>query len=200
MKREFLRGLGLEEETVQKIVDEHHDTLRDFKDKAEKAESLQEQLDKANEELINRDNQITDLQKAKDGDNQELKDKLANYEKENAQYKADMKELKLNNAVKLAVAKEANDANDVLAFINKDELELQDDGTVKGLDKAVESLKESKPYLFADNTPKGNTPIDGETMQTGITKEQFDNMSVAERTELFLNDRETHDKLLNQNQ
>ncbi|EZY67516.1 hypothetical protein V063_02721, partial [Staphylococcus aureus R0487] len=24
MKREFLRGLGLEEETVQKIVDEHH--------------------------------------------------------------------------------------------------------------------------------------------------------------------------------
>lgn len=200
MKREFLRGLGLEDETVQKIIDEHHDTLRDFKDKAEKAESLQEQLDKANKELDNRDKQITDLQKAKDGDNQELKDKLANYEKENAQYKVDMKELKLNNAVKLAVAKEANDANDILAFINQDELELQDDGTVKGLDKAVESLKESKPYLFADNTPKGNTPIDGETMQTGITKEQFDNMSVAERTELFLNDRETHDKLLNQNQ
>ena len=169
MKREFLRGLGLEEETVQKIVDEHHDTLRDFKDKAEKAESLQEQLDKANEELINRDNQITDLQKAKDGDNQELKDKLANYEKENAQYKADMKELKLNNAVKLAVAKEANDANDILAFINQDELELQDDGTVKGLDKAVESLKESKPYLFADNTPKGNTPQDGNNPEFGLT-------------------------------
>ena len=55
MKREFLRGLGLEEETVQKIVDEHHDTLRDFKNKAEKTESLQEQLDKANKELDNRD-------------------------------------------------------------------------------------------------------------------------------------------------
>ncbi|MFJ1815038.1 phage scaffolding protein [Staphylococcus saprophyticus] len=199
MKREFLRGLGLEDETVQKIIDEHHDTLRDFKDKAEKAESLQEQLDKANKELDNRDKQITDLQKAKDGDNQELKDKLANYEKENAQYKADMKELKLNNAVKLAVAKDANDANDVLAFINKDELELQDDGTVKGLDKAVESLKESKPYLFADNAPKGNTPQDGNNPEFGLTKEQFDNMSVAERTELFLKDRETHDKLLNQN-
>ena len=200
MKREFLRGLGLEDETVQKIIDEHHDTLRDFKDKAEKAESLQEQLDKANKELDNRDKQITDLQKAKDGDNQELKDKLANYEKENAQYKADMKELKLNNAVKLAVAKEANDANDILAFINQDELELQEDGTVKGLDKAVESLKESKPYLFAPSKPTGKTPADGDPMQTGITKEQFDNMSVAERTELFLNDRETHDKLLNQNQ
>ncbi|MDU1612536.1 MAG: phage scaffolding protein, partial [Staphylococcus epidermidis] len=192
MKREFLRGLGLEEETVQKIVDEHHDTLRDFKNKAEKTESLQEQLDKANKELDNRDKQITDLQKAKDGDNQELKDKLANYEKENAQYKADMKELKLNNAVKLAVAKDANDADDILAFINKDELELQDDGNVKGLDKAIESLKESKPYLFAESKPSGRTPDDGKNVNGGITQEEFNNMSVAERTNLFVNDRKTY--------
>lgn len=197
MKREFLRGLGLEEETVQKIVDEHHDTLRDFKNKAEKTESLQEQLDKANEELDNRDKQITDLQKAKDGDNQELKDKLANYEKENAQYKADMKELKLNNAVKLAVAKDANDADDILALINKDELELQDDGNVKGLDKAIESLKESKPYLFAESKPSGRTPDDGKNVNGGVTQEEFNNMSVAERTNLFVNDRKTYDALIN---
>lgn len=197
MKREFLRGLGLEEETVQKIVDEHHDTLRDFKNKAEKTESLQEQLDKANKELDNRDKQITDLQKAKDGDNQELKDKLANYEKENAQYKADMKELKLNNAVKLAVAKDANDADDILAFINKDELELQDDGNVKGLDKAIESLKESKPYLFTESKPSGRTPDDGKNLNGGITQEEFNNMSVAERTNLFVNDRKTYDTLIN---
>lgn len=197
MKREFLRGLGLEEETVQKIVDEHHDTLRDFKNKAEKTESLQEQLDKANEELTNRDNQITELQKAKDGDNQELKDKLSNYKKENAQYQAEMKQLKLNNAVKLAVAKDANDADDILAFINKDELELQDDGNVKGLDKAIESLKESKPYLFAESKPSGRTPDDGKSVNGGVTQEEFNNMSVAERTDLFVNDRKTYDALIN---
>ncbi|WP_187759502.1 phage scaffolding protein [Staphylococcus epidermidis] len=197
MKREFLRGLGLEEETVQKIVDEHHDTLRDFKNKAEKTESLQEQLDKANEELTNRDNQITELQKAKDGDNQELKDKLSNYKKENAQYQAEMKQLKINNAVKLAVAKDANDADDILAFINKDELELQDDGNVKGLDKAIESLKESKPYLFAESKPSGRTPDDGKNVNGGITQEEFNNMSVAERTNLFVNDRKTYDTLIN---
>lgn len=197
MKREFLRGLGLEEETVQKIVDEHHDTLREFKNKAEKTESLQEQLDKANEELTNRDNQITELQKAKDGDNQELKDKLSNYKKENAQYQAEMKQLKLNNAVKLAVAKDANDADDILAFINKDELELQDDGKVKGLDKAIESLKESKPYLFAESKPSGRTPDDGKSVNGGVTQEEFNNMSVAERTNLFVNDRKTYDALIN---
>lgn len=198
MKREFLRGLGLEEETVQKIVDEHHDALRDLKSEAKKAESLQEQLDKANKELENRDKQITDLQKAKDGDNQELKDKLDQYKQENAQYQADMKELKLNNAIKLAVAKEANDANDVLLMLDKSNLELQEDGNVKGLEDAVKALQESKPYLFADNKATGRTPNDGDPINTGITKEQFDEMTVAQREDLFYNHRETYDKLLNQ--
>lgn len=198
MKREFLRGLGLEEETVQKIVDEHHDALRDLKSEAKKAESLQEQLDKANKELENRDKQITDLQKAKDGDNQELKDKLDQYKQENAQYQADMKELKLNNAIKLAVAKDANDANDVLLMLDKSNLELQEDGNVKGLEDAVKALQESKPYLFADNKATGRTPNDGDTINTGITKEQFDEMTVAQREDLFYNHRETYDKLLNQ--
>ncbi|UXR51594.1 phage scaffolding protein [Staphylococcus simulans] len=196
MKREFLRGLGLEEETVQKIVDEHHDALRDLKSEVKKAESLQEQLDKANKELENRDKQITDLQKAKDGDNQELKDKLDQYKQENAQYQADMKELKLNNAIKLAVAKDANDADDVLALLNKEGLELQDDNTVKGLDDAVNQLREAKPYLFVDNKPTGRTPNDGVSPQGGLTQEQFDNMSVAERTDLFVNDRSTYDKFV----
>ncbi|UEX89695.1 phage scaffolding protein [Staphylococcus ratti] len=198
MKREFLRGLGLEEETVQKIVDEHHDTLRDLKSEAKKVESLKEQLEKANKELENRDKQITDLQKAKDGDNQELKDKLNQYKQENAQYQADMKELKLNNAIKLAVAKEANDANDVLLMLDKSNLELQEDGTVKGLDDAVKGLQESKPYLFAEQKPTGRTPNEGESLKGGITKEQFDDMTVSERENLFYNHRETYDKLINE--
>lgn len=198
MKRDFLRGLGLEEETVQKIVDEHHDTLRDLKNEAKQAETLKEQLEKANKELENRDKQITDLQKAKDGDNQELKDKLDQYKQENAQYQADMKELKLNNAIKLAVAKDANDANDVLLMLDKSNLELQEDGNVKGLEDAVKALQESKPYLFADNKASGRTPNDGDAINTGITKEQFDEMTVAQREDLFYNHRETYDKLLNQ--
>lgn len=157
------------------------------------------EIDELKAEISNRDEQIAKLQDSVKDDS-EIQKELDELKNKNAEWQSKYQESQLNNAVKLAVAKEANDANDILAFINQDELELQDDGTVKGLDKAIESLKESKPYLFADNTPKGNTPIDGEPMQTGITKEQFDNMSVAERTELFLNERETHDKLLNQNQ
>ncbi|WP_353422496.1 phage scaffolding protein [Staphylococcus delphini] len=196
MKREFLRGLGLEEETVQKVIDEHHDSLREYKDKAEKVESLQEQLDTANAELSNRDEQITELQ-SKVGDNEELKQELQDYKDKNAEYDERLKELQLNNAIKLSVAKDANDADDILAFIKKDALELQEDGTVKGLDEAVKSLKESKPYLFAEQKPTGRTPNEGGNVSGGVTQEQFDSMSVSQRTELYMNDRETYEKLVN---
>lgn len=156
------------------------------------------EIEELKAEISNRDEQIAKLQDSVKDDS-EIQKELDELKNKNAEWQSKYQESQLNNAIKLAVAKDANDANDVLAFINKDELELQDDDTVKGLDKAVESLKESKPYLFADNAPKGNTPQDGNNPEFGLTKEQFDNMSVAERTELFLNDRETHDKLLNQN-
>lgn len=152
------------------------------------------EIDELKAEISNRDEQIAQLQDSVKDDS-ELQKELDELKNKNAEWQDKYNKSQLNNAVKLAVAKEANDANDILAFVNQDELELQDDGTVKGLDKAIESLKESKPYLFADNKPVGNKPADGETMQTGITKEQFDSMSVDERTELFVNDRATYDRL-----
>lgn len=153
------------------------------------------EIEELKAEITNRDNQIVELQNSVKDDS-ELQKELEEVKQSNAEWQDKYKQSQLNNAVKLAVAKDANDADDILAFVNKDELELQDDGTVKGLDKAIETLKESKPYLFADNKPVGNKPADGETMQTGITKEQFEGMSVAERTELFMNDRATYDKLV----
>lgn len=151
------------------------------------------EIDELKAEISNRDEQIAQLQDSVKDDS-ELQKELDELKNKNAEWQDKYNKSQLNNAVKLAVAKEANDANDILAFVNQDELELQDDGTVKGLDKAIESLKESKPYLFADVKPTGNTPTDGDTVPTGITKEQFDSMSVDERTELFVNDRATYDR------
>ncbi|HGZ8903245.1 TPA: phage scaffolding protein, partial [Staphylococcus aureus] len=88
-------------------------------------------------------------------DDSEIQKELEELKNQNSEWETKYKETQLNNAVKLAVAKEANDANDILAFINKDELELVDDGTVKGLDEAIKTLKESKPYLFASSKPVG---------------------------------------------
>ncbi len=154
------------------------------------------EIDELKAEITNRDEQIAKLQDSVKDDS-ELQKELDELKDKNAEWQAKYQESQLNNAVKLAVAKDANDADDILAFINKDELELQDDGKVKGLDKAIESLKESKPYLFAESKPSGRTPDDGKNVNGGITQEEFNNMSVAERTNLFVNDRKTYDALIN---
>ena len=154
------------------------------------------EIDELKAEITNRDEQIAKLHDSVKDDS-ELQKELDELKDKNAEWQTKYQESQLNNAVKLAVAKDANDADDILAFINKDELELQDDGKVKGLDKAIESLKESKPYLFAESKPSGRTPNDGKTVNGGITQEEFNNMSVAERTNLFVNDRKTYDTLIN---
>ncbi|WP_432368798.1 phage scaffolding protein [Staphylococcus chromogenes] len=148
-------------------------------------------------EINNRDEQIAKLeQSAKD--ESEIQKELEQVKQANADWQNKYQESQLNNAIKLAVAKDANDANDVLLMLDKSNLELQEDGNVKGLEDAVKALEESKPYLFADNKATGRTPNDGDAITTGITKEQFDEMTVAQREDLFYNHRETYDKLLNQ--
>lgn len=154
------------------------------------------EIDELKAEITNRDEQIAKLQDSVKDDS-ELQKELDELKDKNAEWQTKYQESQLNNAVKLAVAKDANDADDILAFINKGELELQDDGKVKGLDKAIESLKESKPYLFAESKPSGRTPDDGKSVNGGVTQEEFNNMSVAERTDLFVNDRKTYDALIN---
>lgn len=148
-------------------------------------------------EITNRDKQIADLEKSAK-DESEIQKELDKVKQENADWQTKYEETQLNNAIKLAVAKDANDANDVLLMLDKSNLELQEDGNVKGLEDAVKALQESKPYLFADNKATGRTPNDGDAINTGITKEQFDEMTVAQREDLFYNHRETYDKLLNQ--
>ena len=154
------------------------------------------EIDELKAEITNRDEQIAKLHDSVKDDS-ELQKELDELKDKNAEWQTKYQESQLNNAVKLAVAKDANDADDILAFINKDELELQDDGKVKGLDKAIESLKESKPYLFAESKPSGRTPDDGKNVNGAITQEEFNNMSVTERTNLFVNDRKTYDTLIN---
>ncbi|HGN7425015.1 TPA: phage scaffolding protein [Staphylococcus aureus] len=154
------------------------------------------EIEELKEEISKRDEQIVKLQDSVKGDS-EIQKELEELKNQNSEWETKYKETQLNNAVKLAVAKEANDANDILAFINKDELELADDGTVKGLDKAIETLKESKPYLFAPSKPVGNSPQQGDNPTGKTTKEDFKKMTYTEQVELLNSDPDLYRELSN---
>ncbi|MEB8060624.1 phage scaffolding protein [Staphylococcus xylosus] len=169
MKREFLRNLGLEDEIIEKIIDKYHNSLKDSKDNAK---SIQNELDKANEKISKRDKQITDLE-SKVNDKEALEKQLEEYKNTNAEYESKMKELRLDNSIKVAVAKDAVNADHVLKLIDKEGLELQDDGTVKGLDKRLESFKEENAHLFGADKPKGHSPLDGGNPEVEKPTEQW---------------------------
>lgn len=55
----------------------------------------------------------------------------------------------LNTEIKsIARSLNANDPADVLALLDKSSVEIDEEGNVKGIEEAVKSLKEAKPWMF----------------------------------------------------
>ncbi|MGU8907290.1 phage scaffolding protein [Clostridium perfringens] len=112
-------------------------------------------------DIKDRDTQLEDLKKSA-GDNAALKQQIeslqADNKKKDEDYQAELKDLKLTNAIKLAIADSAQDVDLVSSLIDKSKLILADDGKVTGLDEQVTSLKENKSFLFKseENNNPGN--------------------------------------------
>lgn len=102
-------------------------------------------------DIKDRDTQLETLKKSV-GDNATLKQQIetlqADNKKKDEDYQAELKDLKLTNAIKLAIADSAQDVDLVSGLIDKTKLILSDDGKVTGLEEQVTGLKESKSFLF----------------------------------------------------
>lgn len=149
MRRKFLEDLGLEVETINEIMKEHGKTVG----------RKDSQIDELEKDLENRDKQLKDLENNPKID-PELQKKVNEYSEENKKLKDERRDIILNAAIEVATAKDAHNPKAVLKLIDRESLEVQEDGTIKGLDEAISSLKESDSYLFAqvnsDETPPGN--------------------------------------------
>ena len=123
-------------------------------------------------DLKERDKQLTDLQKAA-GDVPALQDQIAKLQADNKaatdKYNADMQELRLNTALKMALSGQVHNADIVAKLLDKTKIELDDNGAIKsGLDDQLTGLRESDGFLFVPKEdpkpgfqPKGATPADG---------------------------------------
>lgn len=153
MRRKFLEDLGLEVETINEIMKEHGKTVG----------RKDTQIDELEKDLENRDKQLKDLESNPKID-PELQKKVNEYSEENKKLKDERRDIILNAAIEVATAKEAHNPKAVLKLIDRESLEVQDDGTIKGLDEAISSLRETDSYLFtptnSDETPPGNDDSD----------------------------------------
>ena len=181
MKREFLRGLGIEEEAIKKILDEHHDDLEKYRTKPESAETLQAQLDAAYEEIANRDTQISNLQESAKG-NEQLTKELEDIKADNEGYKEKLAKVQLDNAVKLAVAKDAVNPEHVLMLMGTDDLSLNEQGEVVGLDDKLKDFRENNTHLFTKQVKTGTTPQTGDNPNT-LTRDEI--LAISDPTERY---------------
>lgn len=187
MKKEEFMALGISEELAQLAEEASKKELEGYAAKAEydSAVEAKTQLEK---DIKARDKQLEDLKKSA-GNNDEMQKQIAALQEENKtvkeKYEADMKELKLTTAIKLALGDSTHDAELVSGLIDRTKIILTDDGKVSGLEEQVKGLKESKGFLFKESTTptaggdiKGNKP--GYKPKAGDTSEGSWAKSVAE--------------------
>ena len=76
----------------------------------------------------------------------------------------------------VARALNANDVNDVLALMDKEGVEIDSDGRVKGVEEAVAALKENKPWMFkrtvGADASGGSNPSKNPTLDEITEKEK----------------------------
>lgn len=113
-------------------------------------------------DVKDRDTQLETLKKSA-GDNATLKQQIEQLQNDNKkkdeEYQAELKDLKLTNAIKIAITDSAQDIDLVTGLIDKSKLILSEDGKVTGLDEQITGLKESKSFLFKSEESNQNTNI-----------------------------------------
>lgn len=152
MKKEEFVALGIDEKLAEKAAEESKKELLGHvpKTRFDEVNESKKQLEASANDYKT---QLETL-KASAGDNETLKQQIAELQAQNQQkdeeYQEKLKDLQLTNAIKLAIAEKAQDCDLVAGLVDKTKLILGEDGKVTGLDEQVKALKESKAFLFKE--------------------------------------------------
>lgn len=173
MKKEEVIALGIDAELAQKVADASAEELKGYVPKA-RFDEVNEAKKKAEEMLGARDGQLDKLKKSA-GDNEDLKNQIAELQKTNAatikQHEAEMKQLRRNGIdTQLIMAAGAKNAKTVAALFDALDDNLDDDAYRAARQKQVDNIKKDNDYLFTAPTQppvSGVQPIPGADVPPG---------------------------------
>ncbi|MCF6515563.1 hypothetical protein GSH19_05270 [Lactobacillus sp. S2-2] len=149
MKRDFLKEQGLNDEQIEAVMKAHGSDVQNFR---EQVSTLETEKNSLNEQITNRDKDIKGLKK-NNSDNEELSNQLKDlqdkYKTDTDKLSKQLSNVKLDNAVSKSLSStNARNPEVVKKMLNMDSVELNEDGSVKGLDEQIKGLQESDAYLF----------------------------------------------------
>lgn len=202
LNREFLRDLGIvDKDIVDTILDEHSKIIGEIKKELNtvnaKIEFLNQQKEKLSNQLKDRDNQLNDLKNSTEdvaGLKKTIEDLQNTNKTSDEAHKNEINDLKKSFAIENALRDaKARNVISVKALLKLDDIELNEDGSLKGLSEQIETLKgaEDSKFLFDTETKqkqfKGAEP--GETgKEEPDDKVDLSKMTYDERNAYFEGD------------
>lgn len=145
-----------------------------YSKKTEEVEKLRTDLESAQKSNLSTEELQKQLEKA-----------VNDAKERETQFNADLASMQKTNAVKLAL-KDSGTVNSDLLFgqVNMDNVIIQDDGKISGLDDQLATFKESMPYLFQSTEttpPTGKVTIGGNPPAGSQTGEKTMVQKIQER-------------------
>nr|DAP12283.1 MAG TPA: minor structural protein [Caudoviricetes sp.] len=154
MKREDFIALGIDEELASKCEKASSEELKNYVP-YERFKELVDEKNKLKTDIADRDMQFETL-KNSTGDVEAMKEQIVTLQAENKSkdeaHAAEIGQMKINSALESAlISSKAKNLTAVKALIKDlDKAELQDDGSIKGLEEQITALKKSDSYLFEE--------------------------------------------------
>jgi DNA repair ATPase RecN len=137
-------------------------------------------------------------------DNESMQAQIADYQNTVQKLQAELEEERRDNALKFALVSAGANADDVDYLIftvkrNGDELKLDANGQIKGIDNIIRDVKTAKPNMFAAGEGKSGKRFEPNPLPDGqdktVTREQFQKMDYSQRLNLKNTNPEAYKKL-----
>lgn len=189
---EILKSQGLSDEQITTITGEMKQN-KIFTSGEENLDirynKLKGDFDNQGEQLGEANKLIEELKKSSKG-NEDLLGKISTYEGQIENLQEQLKQSQLDSAIKISLLEAKVSDVDYMTFKLKEkgELELGEDGHIKGIDDKIAALKTQFPTQF--ETAKGGLKVDPlelpkqNNTEPTITKEQFNKMGYDSRVKL----------------
>ncbi|PYG90145.1 minor structural protein GP20 [Ruminiclostridium sufflavum DSM 19573] len=171
MTKEQFIALGITEEQATKAAAASAEELKTYIPKT-RFDEVNEAKKQAEKDIQTRDTQIEELKKVDAAGLKAEIEKLQGENKVNKEkYEADMKDLALTNAIKIALTGKVHDDTLAAGLVDKTKLVIDGDKVV-GLDEQLKSLKDTKAFLFKPEGPQTQQPgfkvgVDQQQQQQG---------------------------------
>lgn len=184
---ELLKGLGIVEDKAAEAKKQINSYLDGAYVPKSRFNEVNEEKKTMAAAVSERDKQLEVLKKST-GDVEGFKKQIKDLQEANKKAKEEseqaLKDLKINDAIKMAVVGDAQDVDIVSSLVDKSKIILGEDGKITGLKEQVEELKKNKAFLFKNvQNPKYNpNGGNGEPAANPFAKETF---NLTEQGKLF---------------